>query len=152
VDVPVSGSPALLLRFGTPCRLVCGVVSAPDMEVRQDSAGVLLAAAEHADGASEDEARRAAGRTLAAIRRRLRGGSGATFGGAVVGVRPMPRDGLPIVGFARGAENLYLATMHSGVTMAAVVGRLAACEILDGSPSPLLGFCRLERFAGPSAR
>ncbi len=64
----------------------------------------------------------------------------------------MPRDGVPVIGFARGAESIYLETMHSGVTMAAVVGRLATCEIPGGSPSPLLRFCRPERFAGPADR
>lgn len=62
------------------------------------------------------------------------------------GRRPMPRDGLPILGFAASAPNLYLATMHSGVTLAALVGECAASEILDETRIDLLEPYRLERF------
>jgi glycine/D-amino acid oxidase-like deaminating enzyme len=64
-----------------------------------------------------------------------------------VGLRPMPEDGKPVVGFAPDLPGLYLATMHSGVTLAAAVGRFAAMEILDGARIELLEPYRAERFA-----
>ena len=60
------------------------------------------------------------------------------------GRRPIPRDGLPVLGFA--TPNLYLATMHSGVTLAALVGECAASEILDGTRIDFLEPYRLARF------
>ena len=60
------------------------------------------------------------------------------------GRRPIPRDGLPVLGFA--TFNLYLATMHSGVTLAALVGECAASEILDGTRIDFLEPYRLARF------
>ncbi|OUC08262.1 hypothetical protein RY27_10005, partial [Litorilinea aerophila] len=62
------------------------------------------------------------------------------------GRRPIPEDGLPILGFTQAVANLYLAAMHSGVTLAALVGELAALEIATGRPVDLLAPYRLERF------
>lgn len=64
-----------------------------------------------------------------------------------IGWRPMPPDGLPIVGHGRAAPRAYFATMHSGVTLAPVIGKLAADEILDGRRHEALGDFRPERFA-----
>lgn len=61
-----------------------------------------------------------------------------TLGGAAVrevwsGVRPMTADGLPILGWAPGIENLYLAGGHGGqgVMLGGGSGRLAA-EMISG--------------------
>jgi glycine/D-amino acid oxidase-like deaminating enzyme len=63
-----------------------------------------------------------------------------------LGFRPLPRDGYPVIGFPEGAPDLYLAVMHSGVTLTPVVGRLAALEILDGVEVELLSSYRQSRF------
>ena len=54
---------------------------------------------------------------------------------------------MPVVGFAPDVPGLYLATMHSGVTLAPAVGRFATAEILDGARVDLLKPYRPERFA-----
>ena len=64
-----------------------------------------------------------------------------------IGWRPMPSDGLPIIGHGRSAQRVYFATMHSGVTLAPIVGRFAAREILDGDRVSELGDFRPGRFA-----
>lgn len=64
-----------------------------------------------------------------------------------VGYRPMPLDGLPVLGFAEAVPNLYIALMHSGVTLAPLVGELAAIEIVDGARVERLARYRPERFA-----
>jgi len=61
--------------------------------------------------------------------------------------RPVPRDGMPVLGFARAVPNLYLATTHNAITLAPVVGELAAIEILDGVEVDLLAPYRVERFS-----
>lgn len=61
--------------------------------------------------------------------------------------RPVPRDGMPVLGFARAVPNLYLAVMHNAITLAPVVGELAAIEILDGVEVDLLTPYRIERFS-----
>jgi glycine/D-amino acid oxidase-like deaminating enzyme len=44
-------------------------------------------------------------------------------------------------------DGLYIAVMHSGITLAPAVGLSTAREILDGGRDPLLGACGLSRFA-----
>ncbi|MDH5177168.1 MAG: FAD-binding oxidoreductase, partial [Gammaproteobacteria bacterium] len=60
--------------------------------------------------------------------------------------RPMPQDEFPIIGFAPGSSKIYVAVTHSGVTLAPVIGELAAIELLDGVKVDLLAPYRLERF------
>jgi len=63
-----------------------------------------------------------------------------------VGWRPLPLDGLPIIGRPENNPGIYLAAMHSGVTLAPIVGHLAAMEILDGVSVDLLSDFRVKRF------
>lgn len=62
-----------------------------------------------------------------------------------VGWRPLPVDGLPIIGRPENAPGIYLASTHSGVTLAPIVGHFAAMEILDGVTVDLLSDFRIER-------
>jgi len=62
-----------------------------------------------------------------------------------VGWRPLPVDGLPIIGRPQKNPSIYLAAMHSGVTLAPIVGHLAAMEILDGVRVDSLADFRFER-------
>ena len=60
----------------------------------------------------------------------------------------MPADGQSIVGRLPGAEWLYVAVTHSGVTLAAHLSRLIAAELATGAPSAELAPYRPGRFAG----
>ncbi len=62
------------------------------------------------------------------------------------GRRPLPGDGHPILGFTEQVPNLYIAATHSGVTLAPLIGELAALEILHSARVDLLEPYRLERF------
>jgi glycine/D-amino acid oxidase-like deaminating enzyme len=77
----------------------------------------------------------------------VHGGDTLAIEEAAPGVRPMPRDDLPIVGRVASLPGLYLAVMHAGIVMAPVVGRLAAAEICDDATETALDHCRLDRFA-----
>jgi glycine/D-amino acid oxidase-like deaminating enzyme len=61
--------------------------------------------------------------------------------------RPLPKDGFPIVGFAPRTSRMYLAVMHSGVTLGPLLGELTALELLDGVQIDLLEPYRPARFA-----
>ncbi|MBW3602553.1 MAG: FAD-dependent oxidoreductase [Actinobacteria bacterium] len=57
-----------------------------------------------------------------------------------VGVRPVPPDGLQVVGLLPGLDNLYAVVSHSAVHFAPVLGRLAARELTrrpPGAPGPV---------------
>jgi glycine/D-amino acid oxidase-like deaminating enzyme len=59
----------------------------------------------------------------------------------------MPQDGYPVLGFPEAAPNVYIALTHSGVTLAPLIGELAAIEIVDGARVEVLKDYRPERFA-----
>ena len=69
-----------------------------------------------------------------------------------IGLRPIPEDGMPVVGAVAGVEGLYVAVMHSGITLAPIVGRMVAEEMLDGVRFDILDPYRLSRFRTPNAR
>lgn len=64
----------------------------------------------------------------------------------------MPEDGLPVVGPIPGADGVYVAVMHAGVTLAPVVGRLVAAEIVEGIEAAELAGVRPARFQPPPPR
>lgn len=60
--------------------------------------------------------------------------------------RPMPKDGYPILGFVPNSSQVYVAVTHSGVTLAPLIGELAAIELLDGAQVDLMAPYRPARF------
>jgi len=149
--LPVAPSPALLLRFTAPPGLVRTLVSSPEVEVREASEGRLLVAADHDGELGQDDLLRRARRTRASLV--------AAFGcdrvqlvGVRPGVRPMPADGLPIIGPLPGVGGVHVAVMHSAVTLAPVVGRLVGAEVVDGLDADELRGLRPERLGAPPGR
>lgn len=63
------------------------------------------------------------------------------------GIRVIPEDGFPIIGEVPALENLYVAVMHSGMTLSPLVGTLMAELIYDGETSVPLDLYSLERFS-----
>jgi glycine/D-amino acid oxidase-like deaminating enzyme len=63
----------------------------------------------------------------------------------------MPADEQSIVGRLPGAEYLYVAVTHSGVTLAAHLSRLIAAELTTGEPRAELAPYRPGRFAAGHA-
>jgi glycine/D-amino acid oxidase-like deaminating enzyme len=58
-------------------------------------------------------------------------------------IRPMPLDGLPVVGYLE--DGLYVVVTHSGVTLAPILGQLAAVELLDNMAMEVLREYRPSR-------
>jgi glycine/D-amino acid oxidase-like deaminating enzyme len=73
--------------------------------------------------------------------------AGAEVEKADVCVRVLPRDGLPVVGWVPQTEGLYVIVAHAAVTMAPILGELAAQEILQSREAPLLERFRPDRFS-----
>ncbi|MFC9501375.1 hypothetical protein [Streptomyces sp. NPDC056982] len=53
----------------------------------------------------------------------------------------MPAHG-PVIGYATNDRSVYVAVMHSAITLAPTVGRLIADELVTGRPAPELQRCR----------
>ncbi len=63
------------------------------------------------------------------------------------GIRVMPKDELPILGGVPGIENLFVAALHSGMTLNPLVGTLMAELIVEGEPSIPIDHYSITRFA-----
>jgi len=146
VELPITASPAIFIRYKTANDLVKGILSSPQMEVRQGADGCLLAAEDYLDETPENQPAAIALRTAKAIEEELHGVTAIETELACVGWRPMPADGTPIIGPLPNISGAYVCAMHPGVILAAVVGRLASEEMITGKPSLALAPCRPDRF------
>jgi glycine/D-amino acid oxidase-like deaminating enzyme len=77
----------------------------------------------------------------------VRGAEHLRLAEQALGYRPIPPDGMPMVGFVSEVAGLYVAAMHSGVTLAPLIGRFAVAESVHGRSEPALAPCRPDRFA-----
>lgn len=71
--------------------------------------------------------------------------SGVPIVEARVGIRALPADGYPVVGFAPGVTNLYLVVTHSGMTLGPLLGELVVSELIDSTFDPRLATFRPDR-------
>jgi glycine/D-amino acid oxidase-like deaminating enzyme len=144
--LPINASPAIFIRYKTHPNLVQTLISSPEMEVRHGAGGTLLAAEDYLDDTPENQPMAIALRTAEAIQNELHGVVSIEPELACVGLRPMPADGIPIIGYLPQVGGVYVCAMHPGVMLAAVVGRLASEEIIDGKAPSGFGPCRPDRF------
>lgn len=63
-----------------------------------------------------------------------------------IGWRPLPLDGLPIIGFINSDQDSYVASMHSGISLGPIVGKIVAQEITENINNNLLNNFRPSRF------
>ncbi|MFO1085468.1 MAG: FAD-binding oxidoreductase [Reyranellaceae bacterium] len=137
--------PAALLVVTQPHeRLLRGLVMTPQMQVRQASDGRFVVAAD----LQGMEPANAAARVLGALERLFDPPASIVLDSHRAGRRPIPSDGLPMVGRADTVPGLYVAVTHSGVTLAPTVGRLVAEDLVSDRRDPLLapfGLARLSR-------
>ncbi|UQV43997.1 FAD-binding oxidoreductase [Janthinobacterium lividum] len=145
-SLPIHASPAIFMRYKAQPGLVHGIISNQSMEVRQNADGTLLAAEDYVDEAPENQPAAMARRAASAIRNELEGADAIALELACVGLRPMPFDGVPIIGYLPQVQGAYVCAMHPGVVLAAIVGQLASEEIVDGQPASALEACRPARF------
>lgn len=146
VSLPIEASPAIFIRYTSTPGLVRTLISSPEMEVRHSSDGTLLAAEDYLGDAPENQPAAIALRTANAIRNELHGMVTLEPQIACIGLRPIPADNIPIIGYLPKVTGVYVCAMHPGVTLAAIVGRLASDEIIDEQIASALEPCRPDRF------
>jgi glycine/D-amino acid oxidase-like deaminating enzyme len=143
-------SPALLLRFTAAPGLVRTLVASPHLEVRQTAEGQLLVAAEYHNEAGQDDLNRTAHETLSCLAATFAGPPELELVSVRLAARPMPADGLPVIGALPGISGVYVAVMHSGVTLAPVAARFIAQEVVSGVAAEELNGVRPARFRQPT--
>jgi D-hydroxyproline dehydrogenase subunit beta len=148
VTLPMLRRVAVLLHSQSLPPVIHHILVRPEGELRQDAAGRLLIPAVVSHQSDDSETLVATPGHLAdmALARTasLLPGHDLRWSRVTQAMRPMPADGLPAVG--QVAPGLTVAVMHSGVTLAALMGELVADEVLGKGPSPWLAPYRPARF------
>lgn len=134
LSLAVTAPPNLLVMTEPHQRLLQGLVMAPALHIRQTSDGRLAAAT----GVDERAPDIAARDLLDAMRRLFRSAPALSMASHALAQRPIPHGGLPVIGRSDAVDGLYVAVTHSGVTLAPVIGRFVAQELLEGAREPLL--------------
>jgi glycine/D-amino acid oxidase-like deaminating enzyme len=156
VRIPLKESPGALVHTRPQPRLIDRVVVAPGIHCKQKLDGRVVVGGQVVAGigtttaANEDPLEDSAEngqRILRQAARALPGLRGVAVERVTLGRRVMPVDEYPVLGFSEQCPNLYIAAMHSGVTLAPLVGQLASIEILDGARVSALEPYRPSRFA-----
>ncbi len=152
VDDETAGSPALgLLAYTRPAPLSIGrLLTTPRLNVRPDSERRLTLQAldldRTADPAVPVDVQGPAGRDfLRRLAHVLRGGERVELEEVRVGRRVIPADGLTVAGHVDAGRRLYVIATHSGVTLAPLLGRIAAAEIVEGVEDEMLRPFRPDR-------
>jgi len=148
--VPVTSSPSILIQMKTTNKLIRTLISNAQFEARQLTDHIMLAAEDYIDESEENGPEAVGKRAFDTLRRSLKDGNQLELESIKVGMRPMPEDGYPIVGFHDHIKGLYLTVMHSAITLAPLIAHLAASEILDRESRSELDPCRLSRFSDHS--
>ena len=117
-----------------------------EVHVRQGADGVVLMGEGSQESLARDDSPEHAAEILARAATYLPELKSATPVPVPVGYRPMPVDGMPVLGYTRAVPNMYVALMHSGITLGPLVGELATMEVLDGARVDILEPYRPERF------
>jgi glycine/D-amino acid oxidase-like deaminating enzyme len=145
LTLPITASPALLVRSRPHAKRLNGLVMSPTMQLRQTPQGRLVAAVNFEPAGVDADSTKVAAAALYGMKRMIASKS-LLLESHVIGVRPIPKDGFPVVGRAIGIAGLYVAVMHSGITLAPAMGRFVADEILTGRRDTLIEPYGLERF------
>lgn len=155
VHVPQEYSPGVVIRTDPRPQLLqnVSVLHTPasekeesEIHLRQAADGTVIMGEGSQESVHRDYSQEHANALLQRAINCLPALAGARAIPVPLGHRPMPIDGLPILGFVPAVPNLYIAVMHSGVTLAPLVSELAALEIVDGARVETLAPYRPERF------
>ena len=147
INLPIETPPGLIVHSRPYEKLLNGLVLAERLHMRQTAEGRIIAGSDFGGADPGMDPQATARELFAAMKAMLRGSDGLELDFHTVGYRPTPIDGFPIIGRAEGMDGLYVAVMHSGITLAPAVGLFATREILDGERDPLLAPYGLSRFA-----
>lgn len=139
-DLGIAASPATLARVTAPPGLVKTIVARTDFEVREVRDGDLLLVVPHVEGTAAAR-ERAAQDALQHLKESFQGSEQCRLLGHRTARRPMPAHG-PVIGYATQDRSVYVAVMHTAITLAPTVGRLIADELVTGRPAPELQRCR----------
>ncbi|WP_262694339.1 NAD(P)/FAD-dependent oxidoreductase [Kordiimonas aquimaris] len=160
-DLPQRSTPGVIAITKPMARIINRIIAAPGVHMHQREDGRVVLGEQ--DGAPQNQAHamrlasrpnafptRAFGeehaaRMLAVAEQFVPAIATAEIENVYIGWRPLPIDGHPVIGVAPKQPDVYTAVMHSGVSLAPIVGQLVAHELLTGETIERLGPYRPDR-------
>ncbi|KAH9886425.1 FAD dependent oxidoreductase [Xylariomycetidae sp. FL2044] len=147
ITLPVTGKDGLLVNSKPiPRRIInSALLNLPEIHVRQKLDGRILAGS-NTDPLPGEDLDATAEALFAQVQDLFNDGEELKYDYYTLGVRPIPEDGLPIIG-PTGLDGLSVAVMHGGVTNGAIVGKLLSQQILTGVSDPALSHFLLSQLS-----
>jgi glycine/D-amino acid oxidase-like deaminating enzyme len=161
IDIPQRTKPGVIAITEPMPRRLQHIISAPGIHMHQRDDGRIVLGEQ--DGAPQNDAhalrlegrpnnfpipeiaQQHAARMLAVAEGFTPGIASAQVDHVYIGWRPLPLDGHPVIGASPNRSDVYIAIMHSGVTLAPIVGQLAAHELIEGDAIERLDEYRPDR-------
>lgn len=146
--LPMKDSPGLAVRLQTSGDWIQRVIHAPGIAIRPDGPARAFVLARHAEPELRETghvSREAVERVVRLAERVVPELADAVVADVRVGYRPIPLDGLPLIGRADDTAGYYEAVTHSGITLGPIIGRALTAEILHGQIDPLVSNFRASR-------
>lgn len=150
--LPMRNTRGVLVVSSPVAVSVARVVHAPDVHLRPDGGGRVLLHTPEIDGAAQVSGTgevivdpSAVEKVVEAGRALYPGLRAATVESVRVGRRPIPGDGLPVLGRVAELPNFHFAVSHSGATLSLHAGDLVAGEVLGEDHDDALAAFRFER-------
>lgn len=145
VDIPQRTTPGAIVVTKPLPPLINRVISAPGVHLHQRNDGRFVIGEQNGAPKNEAHAMRLqgrpnefpsraiaqehAGRILSIAKSIVPEIAEAELEDAYIGWRPLPIDGHPVLGSSPVKQDVYIAIMHSGVSLAPIVGQLVAQEL-----------------------
>jgi glycine/D-amino acid oxidase-like deaminating enzyme len=152
LTLPMRNTHGVLIYTSPVAVAVSRVIHAPHVDLRPDGGGRLLLHTPKTNGAAHvsdtgeiSVEQSAVEEVLQASRALYPGIHAATVESVRVGERPIPGDGLPVLGRTVELPNFHFAVSHSGATLSVHAGDLVAAEALGEDQSDTLAAFRFER-------
>jgi glycine/D-amino acid oxidase-like deaminating enzyme len=144
--VPLKVSKGILAHSRPQKHFLGRVLMPPSAEVKQNLDGRIITGFNFDDTGDLEPTKGLGSQYLKTAAQYVPGCRDSQLEFMTLGYRVMPKDNYPIVGRFEKFPNLYVAALHSGMTMAPIIGQFAALEILDGARVDMLAPYRPERF------
>ncbi|MGI9201390.1 MAG: NAD(P)/FAD-dependent oxidoreductase [Woeseiaceae bacterium] len=161
IDIPQRSTPGIIVVTQPLPRILNRIIAAPGVHMHQRNDGRVVIGEQDGAPGNEAHAMRLAGRPndfpsslianehasrmLAVAKQFAPALKDAVMEDAYIGWRPLPIDGHPVIGPSPARNDIYVAVMHSGVTLAPITGRLVADELVSGVRSEMLAPYRADR-------
>lgn len=145
--LPMDNAPGLLIQSDPVARVTNRVLTSQSLHVWQKDDGSLLLGEDFGGTDPSEGEDKIIARVLGKLDGYFDGVSDVKVTGSTTVRRPKPADGLPALGRVPGLDDLWVATTHSGITLAPIIGESIATEIIGPKMVKALHPYRVNRFS-----